>query len=86
LSFSGIVTFPSATDLHEAARRCPLDRMLAETDSPYLAPVPHRGRTNEPKYVTHVVERLAALRDLPTERVRAATSSNACLAFPALRP
>ncbi len=86
LSFSGIVTFPAATDLKKAAQRCPLDRMLAETDSPYLAPVPRRGRTNEPAYVTHVVQHLADLRDLPTERVRDATATNACLAFPALHP
>ena len=86
LSFSGIVTFKNATDLHAAAQCCPLDRMLAETDSPYLAPVPHRGRTNQPAYVTHVVQALAALRGLPTDSVRQATSANARLAFPALGP
>jgi TatD DNase family protein len=86
LSFSGIVTFKTATDVHAAAILCPLDRMLAETDSPYLAPVPHRGRTNQPAYVTHVVQYLADLRAEPTERIRAATAGNACLAFPALRP
>ena len=86
LSFSGIVSFKTATELHDAARLCPEDRMLAETDSPYLAPVPFRGRTNQPAYVTHVVEALATLRGEPTENVRHATSSNACLAFPALGP
>jgi len=86
LSFSGIVTFKTATDLHAAARLCPADRMLAETDSPYLAPVPHRGRTNQPSYVTHVVAALAALREVPTESVRRETSMNARLAFPALAP
>ena len=86
LSFSGIVTFKTATELHAAARLCPVERMLAETDSPYLAPVPHRGRTNRPAYVTHVVARLAALRVETTESVREATSRNACLAFPALAP
>ena len=86
LSFSGIVTFPSATDLRAAAQWCPLDRMLAETDSPYLAPVPHRGRANQPAYVTHVVQMLADLRDELLEDVRAATVRNACLAFPAIRP
>ena len=86
LSFSGIVTFKTAADLHAAARMCPLDRMLAETDSPYLAPVPHRGRPNEPAFVTHVVEALATLRSATTESVRRATATNACLAFPALRP
>lgn len=86
LSFSGIVTFRTAVDLHEAASLCPLDRLLAETDSPYLAPVPHRGRTNQPAYVTHVVQQLADLRDRPLDEVREATVANACLAFPALRP
>lgn len=86
LSFSGIVTFKAAPDVQAAAIRCPSDRMLAETDSPYLAPTPHRGRTNQPAYVTHVVQFLADLRNEPTEQVRAATVANACLAFPALRP
>jgi TatD DNase family protein len=86
LSFSGIVTFPSSAEVKAAAARCPMDRMLAETDSPYLAPVPKRGRTNQPAFVTHVVQHLADLLDLPTERVRAATTANARLAFPALRP
>lgn len=86
LSFSGIVTFKTATELHAAARLCPSERMLAETDSPYLAPVPHRGRTNQPAYVTHVVEALAALRDEAIEQVRATTTTNACLAFPGVHP
>lgn len=86
LSFSGIVTFRSATDVQAAAAMCPEDRLLAETDSPYLAPVPHRGVTNQPAFVTHVVERLAALRATSTERVRAATVHNALLAFPSLAP
>ena len=86
LSFSGIVTFKTATDVQAAAVLCPIDRLLAETDSPYLAPVPHRGRTNQPAFVTHVVEHLAGLRGLTVEQVRAATSTNACLAFPSLRP
>ena len=86
LSFSGIVTFKTATDLHAAAIMCPQDRMLAETDSPFLTPVPHRGRTNQPAFVTHVVEALAALRNATTESVRQATAMNARLAFPALRP
>ena len=86
LSFSGIVTFKSATELHAAARMCPQHRILAETDSPYLAPVPHRGRTNQPAFVTHVVEALAVLRATTTESVRRAIAMNAHLAFPALRP
>ncbi|MFZ4718620.1 MAG: TatD family hydrolase [Ilumatobacteraceae bacterium] len=86
LSFSGIVTFKAAADVQAAAVHCPADRLLAETDSPYLAPVPHRGRTNQPAFVTHVVQFLADLRNETTESVRAATVANACLAFPALRP
>ena len=86
LSFSGIVTFKTATDLQDAARLCPADRMLAETDSPYLAPVPHRGKTNQPAFVTHVVQALGDLRNEPTEHVRRTTSQNARLAFPALLP
>lgn len=86
LSFSGIVTFKTATELHAAARLCASERMLAETDSPYLAPVPHRGRTNQPAYVTHVVEALAVLRDEEIEHVRATTTTNACLAFPGVHP
>jgi TatD DNase family protein len=62
LSFAGIVTFPRAADLREAARLVPADRLLAETDSPYLAPVPHRGQRNEPAYVARVVEALAETR------------------------
>lgn len=85
LSFSGIVTFKAADDVRAAARLCSIDRLLAETDSPYLAPEPHRGRTNQPAYVTAVVERLAEVRGEPTETVRAATSANARLAFPRLR-
>ena len=86
LSFSGIVTFKTATELHAAARMCPTERMLAETDSPYLAPVPHRGRTNQPAFVTDVVAALAHLRADTTESVRSATVAAACLAFPAIRP
>jgi TatD DNase family protein len=86
LSFSGIVTFKAATDLHAAARMCPTDRILAETDSPYLAPVPHRGKSNQPAFVTHVVQALADLRGAPLDEVRAATVANACLAFPGIRP
>jgi TatD DNase family protein len=86
LSFSGIVTFKTATDLHSAARLCPLDRLLAETDSPYLAPVPHRGKPNQPAYVTHVVQALAKLRGAALDDVRGATVANASLAFPGIRP
>jgi TatD DNase family protein len=84
LSFSGIVTFKSAVDVHDAARLCPLDRMLAETDSPYLAPTPYRGRTNQPAFVTHVVAFLAELRGEDVEVVRDATASAAFRALPCL--
>jgi TatD DNase family protein len=77
LSFSGIVTFPSATDLHDAARLCPLDRLLVETDSPYLAPVPHRGRRNRPALVAVVGAAVAARKGLDVDAVAAATWANA---------
>ncbi len=76
ISFSGIVTFKSAKDLKEVARHVPLERMLIETDSPYLAPMPHRGKRNEPAYVRHVAEEIANLRGIPLEQVAAATSRN----------
>jgi TatD DNase family protein len=76
ISFSGIVSFKSAKDLKEVARRVPLERMLIETDSPYLAPMPHRGKRNEPAYVRHVAEEIAGLRGIPLEQVGAATSKN----------
>ncbi len=76
ISFSGIVTFKSAADLQETARKVPLDRMLIETDSPYLAPVPYRGKTNEPAWVRHVGEFIANLRGIPVEQLAAQTSDN----------
>lgn len=76
VSFSGIVTFRNAVDLQEVARFVPLDRCLIETDSPYLAPVPHRGRTNSPALVPHVAAKLAELKQLPLERVAEATTEN----------
>jgi len=76
ISFSGIVTFKNATELKDVARRVPLERMLIETDSPYLAPAPHRGRRNQPAYVPHVAEEIARLRGLPVETVAGATSDN----------
>ena len=81
LSFSGIVTFKTATDLQAAARACPLDRLLVETDSPYLAPVPHRGRTNQPAYVRDVAQFIADLRGMPLADLAASTSSAAWSAF-----
>jgi TatD DNase family protein len=76
ISFSGIVTFKNAQEIKDVARRVPLDRMLIETDSPYLAPVPFRGKQNEPAYVRYVAEEIARLRDIPVEKVAAATSAN----------
>jgi TatD DNase family protein len=85
VSISGIVTFKNAADLRDAATRVPLDRLLIETDAPYLAPVPHRGRTNQPAFVTLVGQCIADLRDVPVADVAAATSANAALAFPGIR-
>lgn len=76
ISFSGIVTFKSAKDLQAVALEVPLERMLIETDSPYLAPVPFRGRTNEPGYVAHVGEYIAKLKGIAVEDVAAHTSAN----------
>ena len=76
ISFSGIVTFKNARDLKEVAKAIPLDRMLIETDAPYLAPVPHRGRTNEPGWVPHVAEEIARLRGVALADVEAATTAN----------
>jgi TatD DNase family protein len=76
ISFSGIVTFKSAESLREAARGLPHDRVLIETDTPYLAPVPYRGRDNEPAYVIAVAELLAKLWDVPLERVAEQTTAN----------
>jgi len=76
ISFSGIVTFKNAKDLKEVARRVPLERMLVETDSPYLAPVPHRGKPNQPAFVKHVAEEIATLRGIPFAEVASATTAN----------
>jgi TatD DNase family protein len=76
ISFSGIVTFKSAAALKEVARQVPLDRMLVETDSPYLAPVPYRGKMNQPAWVRYVAEEMARLRGTPFDEVAFATSRN----------
>ena len=81
LSFSGIVTFKGAPEVQEAARACPLDRMLVETDSPYLAPVPHRGKPNRPAWVSHVGAFIAELRDTPVDDVAATTSATTRAVF-----
>jgi TatD DNase family protein len=76
ISFSGIITFKNATSLQEVAKKIPLDRMLIETDSPYLAPVPFRGKQNHPGLVKYVAEAIAALRGLTFEEVAAITTEN----------
>ena len=76
ISFSGIVTFKSATTVQEVARRIPMNRILIETDSPYLAPIPYRGKTNQPAWVKHVAESIAKLRGISAEDVGRVTSAN----------
>ena len=76
ISFSGIVTFKNAKELKDVARQVPLDRLLVETDSPYLAPVPYRGKTNQPGWVKHVAEEVARLQNRTFADVAAATTSN----------
>jgi TatD DNase family protein len=86
ISFSGIVTFKNAKDLKEVAKQVPLERMLVETDSPYLAPVPHRGKQNQPAFVKHVAEEVAALRAMPFDEVARATTENFFRLFRHARP
>jgi TatD DNase family protein len=76
ISFAGVVTFPKSADIQEAARQVPLDRMLIETDSPYLAPAPHRGRRNEPGFVVETARYLGQLRGVSVEEIGMATSRN----------
>ena len=82
ISFSGILTFKNAGELREVARFVPLDRCLIETDSPYLAPVPHRGKTNSPAYVPFVAQQLAELKGETLEAIGRATSRNFERLFP----
>ena len=84
LSFSGIVTFKNAVDVQEAAKLCPLDRLLVETDSPFLAPVPHRGKPNEPAHVAIVGTAIADLKGVAVAEVATATTANARRVFPRL--
>lgn len=88
ISFSGILSFRNADALREVAAMVPLDRCLIETDSPYLAPVPFRGKTNQPAYVAHVAAALAKIKGLPVETIGCATSANfeALFGIPALAP
>jgi len=76
ISFSGIVTFKNAVALKEVAQKVPLGSMLVETDSPYLAPIPFRGKTNQPAYVRHVAEEIARLREVPLQHIVEATTAN----------
>ena len=85
ISLSGIVTFKNAQTLKDVARRVPLDRLLIETDSPYLAPVPYRGKINQPGYVKYVAEEIARLRDISYEEVANATTENFFRLFSAAR-
>lgn len=81
LSIPGVVTFPKAEDLHDVVRRAPLDRLLVETDAPYLAPVPHRGKANEPAFVLHTARKVAELRNEPLETIAEYTTRNAKSVF-----
>lgn len=76
ISLSGIVTFKSATQVHEVAREIPLEHLMIETDSPFLAPVPHRGKSNQPAWVVHVAQRIAELKGVAAETVAQATTRN----------
>lgn len=86
ISFSGIVTFKNAKALKEVARHVPLDRLLIETDAPYLAPTPHRGHRNEPAFVRHVAEEIAALRGISLDEVAQASTRNFFQLFQAAKP
>jgi TatD DNase family protein len=85
ISMSGIATFKNASTVRDVAQRVPLDRLLIETDSPYLAPVPYRGKTNQPGYVKHVAEEVARLRGLSYEDLVDATTTNFFRLFPEAR-
>ena len=86
ISFSGIVTFKNATELKEVVKATPLDRILIETDSPYLAPVPYRGKINDPSNVIHVAEEIAKLKNISVEEVGEATTQNFFKLFSKCRP
>jgi TatD DNase family protein len=86
ISFSGIVTFKNALDLKEVAKHVPLDRILVETDSPYLAPMPFRGKTNQPAYVKYVAEEVARLRGISFEDLAEASTNNFFTLFKDAKP
>jgi TatD DNase family protein len=77
ISFSGVITFKNAEDIREAVRKIPSEMMVVETDSPYLAPIPFRGKRNEPAYVTYVARKIAELRGISFEEVEEQTTTNA---------
>ena len=81
ISFSGIITFKNANDLRETVKKIPLNKILIETDSPYLAPVPFRGKTNEPSYVYNVAQMISELKNISIEEVAEITSNNFCDLF-----
>jgi len=81
LSFTGIATYPKSAEIRDTIKHCPLDRMMIETDSPYLAPVPHRGKRNEPAYVAEVAKIIAEIKGVSVEEVEAATTANAMAFF-----
>jgi TatD DNase family protein len=82
LSFSGIVSFKNAQDIRDAAKMCDADKMLVETDSPFLAPVPHRGSMNQPAYLVDVGACLAQVRNVSLDEIASQTTRNANIAFP----
>jgi TatD DNase family protein len=86
LSISGIITFKSAESLRNTVRAVPLERLLIETDAPYLAPLPHRGKRNEPAFVVHTAERLAELKQVSLEEVATATTQNFFRLFTKIQP
>ena len=86
ISLSGIITFQNATELRETVKLLPLDRILVETDSPFLAPVPVRGKQNEPAYVVHTVKKLAEIFDVSFEEISAITTKNFFELFNKARP
>jgi TatD DNase family protein len=86
ISFSGIVTFKNATNIKEVAKAIPLERLLIETDAPYLAPMPYRGKVNQPAFVRHVAEEIARLRGISVERVAEATTQNFFALFSGAKP
>ncbi len=76
LAFGGVATFPKAAEVREAARITPRGRLLLETDSPYLAPVPYRGKRNEPGFIIHTAKAIATVRDVPVEQLASETTEN----------